>query len=71
MAARVSRPLRYVPAGRFYDDHKTNNFYSRECERAIIWNDSFLNIQWPFTPNIISEKDLQASKVENAELFSR
>ncbi|HCP8970026.1 TPA: dTDP-4-dehydrorhamnose 3,5-epimerase [Escherichia coli] len=51
--------------------YKTNNFYSRECERAIIWNDSFLNIQWPFTPNIISEKDLQASKVENAELFSR
>ena len=30
--------------------YKTNNFYSKECERAIIWNDEQLKIEWPLKP---------------------
>jgi len=32
-------------------------FYSPENERGIRWNDSKINIKWPSTPIIISEKD--------------
>lgn len=50
--------------------YKTNNFYSKEFERAIIWNDCILNIQWPIQPETISEKDMQALSFNNAEIFS-
>jgi len=50
--------------------YKTNNFYSQECERAIIWNDVDLSITWPIHPCIISEKDKQAHNFINADLFS-
>ncbi|QXB22133.1 dTDP-4-dehydrorhamnose 3,5-epimerase [Lelliottia amnigena] len=50
--------------------YKTNNFYSQECERAIIWNDANLSIEWPIQPDIISEKDKQANNFINAVLFS-
>lgn len=49
--------------------YKTNNFYSKEYERAIIWNDNVLNIAWPIKPDIISEKDRQACSFDNAEIF--
>lgn len=45
--------------------YKTTNYYSKECERSIIWNDSDLNIDWPIindTEIVISQKDLQAEK---------
>ncbi|PKH20169.1 dTDP-4-dehydrorhamnose 3,5-epimerase [Enterobacterales bacterium CwR94] len=50
--------------------YKTNNFYSKECERAIVWNDDKLKVEWPLKPVIISEKDIQASKFAIADKFS-
>jgi dTDP-4-dehydrorhamnose 3,5-epimerase len=50
--------------------YKTNNFYSKDCERAIIWNDKKLNIQWPMLPAVISDKDMHAISFDNAEIFS-
>ncbi|MCT4716371.1 dTDP-4-dehydrorhamnose 3,5-epimerase [Enterobacteriaceae bacterium H18W14] len=50
--------------------YKTNNFYSKDCERAIIWNDRNLNILWPMKPEIISDKDMQALGFDNADIFS-
>lgn len=50
--------------------YKTNNYYSKECERAIIWNDEHLNIEWPLEPNTISEKDFQAPTFSVADKFS-
>ncbi|EEV7649630.1 dTDP-4-dehydrorhamnose 3,5-epimerase [Escherichia coli] len=49
--------------------YKTNNYYSKELERSIIWNDSDLNIEWPLKPDVISEKDSQAKKLKVADLF--
>lgn len=38
--------------------YKTTNYYSREHERCLIWNDSSLGITWPLNSMpIISEKD--------------
>ena len=43
--------------------YKTTNYYSKECERSIRWNNESLNIDWPVTSMDelkISEKDLKA-----------
>ena len=39
--------------------YKVDNYYNLESESGIIWNDSFLNIDWPQLeePFLISEKD--------------
>ncbi|HCB2209233.1 TPA: dTDP-4-dehydrorhamnose 3,5-epimerase [Citrobacter farmeri] len=37
--------------------YKTTNFYSPENERAFIWNDPTLNIEWGIQEPIVSAKD--------------
>lgn len=37
--------------------YKTTDFYHRESEGAITWNDPELNIQWPVNEVFLSEKD--------------
>ncbi|ELY4482809.1 dTDP-4-dehydrorhamnose 3,5-epimerase [Cronobacter turicensis] len=51
--------------------YKTNDFYSRECERSIKWDDEHLNIAWPEKAGIISEKDAMAPAFSNADLFKK
>ncbi|EOV9569240.1 dTDP-4-dehydrorhamnose 3,5-epimerase [Cronobacter turicensis] len=51
--------------------YKTNDFYSRECERSIKWDDEQLNIAWPEKAGIISEKDAMAPAFSNADLFKK
>lgn len=48
--------------------YKCDNFYNKESEGGILYNDSKLNIDWQFpTDNlIISEKDKVQPKLENA-----
>jgi dTDP-4-dehydrorhamnose 3,5-epimerase len=52
--------------------YKTTAYYAKECERAIVWNDPDLNIQWPF-PGIseptVSEKDTASASLYAADLF--
>ena len=45
--------------------YKTTDFWSRDCERAICWNDAQLAIDWPqlagtFVSPLLSEKDATA-----------
>lgn len=44
--------------------YKATDYYNRDCERAIAWNDAELNISWPKIEGLeeffVSEKDSQA-----------
>ncbi len=50
--------------------YKCDNFYNRESEGGIIYNDPVLSIDWilPESEFIISEKDLLLPKLVNAQL---
>lgn len=50
--------------------YKTTNYYNKESERGIIWNDEDINIKWVLneTPNL-SDKDKLLPTFKNAEVF--
>lgn len=50
--------------------YKTTNYYAPTHERALIWNDPTLAIDWPidFEP-LVSAKDQVALKLDTAEKF--
>ena len=53
--------------------YKTTDYYAPQWERAILWNDPALNIDWPIkgdTP-ILSPKDQQGQLLSEAEVFER
>lgn len=50
--------------------YKTTNYYAPQCERAIIWNDPDLAIDWPLDGEpVLSEKDAQAPLFREADTF--
>ena len=51
--------------------YKVDNYYNKETERGIMYNDASLNIEWgnKEVPFIISEKDQQQPNFKNADLF--
>jgi len=50
--------------------YKCDNFYNKESEAGIIYNDPNLNIDWLLSSSelIVSEKDIQLPSFENARL---
>ena len=44
--------------------YKCTNYYSKEHEMALLWNDPDLNIDWDIENPIVSEKDLQAPSLK-------
>jgi dTDP-4-dehydrorhamnose 3,5-epimerase len=52
--------------------YKTTDYYAKECERAIAWNDTTLGIEWPdlgMSP-LLAAKDAAASTFAQAETFA-
>ena len=54
--------------------YKIDNYWNKNAERSIIWNDPSIGIIWPLTTNspIISQKDLIGMRIDqfdNEELF--
>jgi len=49
--------------------YKTSNYYAKESERSIIWNDPDIGIDWGMKDVLLSEKDLTASAFHDAEVF--
>lgn len=50
--------------------YKTTDYYSKECERSIVWNDPDLAIEWPVEKDLqpsLSEKDMQATRFSSIE----
>jgi dTDP-4-dehydrorhamnose 3,5-epimerase len=51
--------------------YKTTDFYAKECERAIIWNDATIGIAWPdlgMAP-LLAPKDAAALPLTRADTF--
>ena len=42
--------------------YKCSGFYNKESEDSLLWNDKILNIKWPDSNPILSEKDENAKK---------
>ncbi|MDU0809981.1 MAG: dTDP-4-dehydrorhamnose 3,5-epimerase [Burkholderia sp.] len=51
--------------------YKTTNYWFREYERIIIWNDSVIGINWPidFEP-LLTEKDALGKCLNEAEVYT-
>lgn len=51
--------------------YKTTDYYHKESETAIAWNDAELGIQWPLPDAqlLVSDKDAQAGSLAQARLF--
>mgnify|MGYP003347741023 CR=1 FL=1 len=49
--------------------YKTTDFYSKELERAINWNDKTIGIEWPINNVSLSSKDELALSFKEASYF--
>ena len=47
--------------------YKCSQFYHKDAEACILWNDKDLNINWKITDPVISEKDAQGISFSNYE----
>jgi dTDP-4-dehydrorhamnose 3,5-epimerase len=45
--------------------YKCTNFYSKESEGCILWNDPDLGIKWQLEEPLLSEKDLQGQRFKD------
>jgi len=50
--------------------YKTTDFYSKEHEQAIRWNDETIGIQWPTKDISLSAKDENAQSFKEASYFN-
>lgn len=52
--------------------YKTTNYYSKECERSIVWDDADIAIEWPIESGLelkLTDKDQEASGIRYATLL--
>ncbi|ENV14905.1 MULTISPECIES: dTDP-4-dehydrorhamnose 3,5-epimerase [Acinetobacter] len=52
--------------------YKTTNYYHKESEGAIVWNDPTIGIEWPLNDIqnvLVSEKDVIAPRFNDAKIF--
>lgn len=48
--------------------YKVDEYYSPEHDRGILWNDPALNIDWPISEPLLSDKDRTHSTFADAEM---
>lgn len=47
--------------------YKCSNYYSKECDKGIAWDDKSISINWPGNNFILSEKDKKWPTLEEAD----
>ena len=47
--------------------YKCSDYYNRETEKGIIWNDPDLGIKWPIEKPVLSDKDRELSLLKNVK----
>ena len=50
--------------------YKTTDFYSKDHEQAMMWNDEIIGIDWPMKEVSLSSKDKSAVSFKEAKYFS-
>ena len=50
--------------------YKTTDFYSKDYESAIRWDDETIGIDWPMKEVLLSDKDKAAQSFKEAKYFS-
>ncbi len=48
--------------------YKVDDYYSKECDRSIRYDDPEINIPWPFKANNLSEKDKNAPLLKDSDV---
>ncbi len=48
--------------------YKVDNYYNKEADRSIRWDDPELGIEWGITDPILSEKDRNAPYLKDSDI---
>ena len=51
-------------------EYLVDNEYHKESERGVIWNDSKIGVEWPYSDPILNERDARWPRLADAQLFS-
>jgi dTDP-4-dehydrorhamnose 3,5-epimerase len=53
--------------------YKTTDYYAKDCERSIVWNDPAIGIDWPRLgmPPVLATKDAAAPPLAQADVYRR
>jgi dTDP-4-dehydrorhamnose 3,5-epimerase len=52
--------------------YKATDYYARDWERSLLWNDPAIGIRWPLSPEappLLSEKDQNGTPLHLAEVY--
>ncbi|PIT18659.1 dTDP-4-dehydrorhamnose 3,5-epimerase [Snodgrassella alvi] len=49
--------------------YKTTDFYSKECERSLLWNDPELAISWPISSDMVVSQTIKDAQAPNFAHF--
>lgn len=48
--------------------YKVDNFYSKECDRSILWCDEDIGVEWGVSDPILSQKDSSAPPLKDSDV---
>ena len=48
--------------------YKVDDFYSKECDRSILWSDPEFGVEWGVSDPILSDKDRFAPSLKNSDV---
>ena len=48
--------------------YKTDNYYNKDADRSVLWNDPEFKVEWGIVNPIVSEKDAKAPLYKNSDI---